>query len=225
MLNIFDIGLILILISFLIVGLKRGVIKELVSLVGIIVVFILSWQLKGIIGNFLCIYLPFFKFKGSIEGISSLNIMLYQLISFLIVFSILICIYTFTLKISRIVQKIVNATIILIIPSKILGGLVSLIKGYLIIFIISVLLIIPFGNIDMFRDSTMINFILYKTPLLSEYTNSFVKSVSRITELSKQINDNQINSNEANKKAINIMLEYNVVDETTIEKLIIMKKI
>ena len=98
MLNIFDIGLILVLISFIIVGAHRGVIKELVSLVGLIIIFVLSWQLKGIIGNILCIYLPFFEFKGSINGISSLNIMLYQLIAFLIVFGLLLGIYIFTLK-------------------------------------------------------------------------------------------------------------------------------
>lgn len=219
MLNIFDIGLILVLISFIIVGAHRGVIKELVSLVGLIVIFILSWQLKGIIGNILCIFLPFFEFKGSIAGISSLNIMLYQLIAFLIVFGLLLGIYVFTLKLSRLVQKIVNATIILVIPSKILGALVSFIKGYLIIFIISVILIIPFANVEMFRDSTIINIVLYKTPLLSKYTSTFTKPISDIVELSNSVKDNKITSNEANNKAIDIMLEYNVVDQNTINKL------
>ena len=219
MLNIFDIGLILVLISFIIVGAHRGVIKELVSLVGLIVIFILSWQLKGIIGNILCIFLPFFEFKGSIAGISSLNIMLYQLIAFLIVFGLLLGIYVFTLKLSRLVQKIVNATIILVIPSKILGALVSFIKGYLIVFIISVILIIPFANVEMFRDSTIINIVLYKTPLLSKYTSTFTKPISDIVELSNSVKDNKITSNEANNKAIEIMLEYNVVDQNTVDKL------
>lgn len=219
MLNIFDIGLILVLISFIIVGAHRGVIKELVSLVGLIVIFILSWQLKGIIGNILCIFLPFFEFKGSIAGISSLNIMLYQLIAFLIVFGLLLGIYVFTLKLSRLVQKIVNATIILVIPSKILGALVSFIKGYLIVFIISVILIIPFANVEMFRDSTIINIVLYKTPLLSKYTSTFTKPISDIVELSNSVKDNKITSNEANEKAIDIMLEYNVVDQNTVDKL------
>ena len=219
MLNIFDIGLILVLISLIIVGAHRGLRMELVSLVGLIVIFILSWQLKGIIGNILCIFLPFFEFKGSIAGISSLNIMLYQLIAFLIVFGLLLGIYVFTLKLSRLVQKIVNATIILVIPSKILGALVSFIKGYLIIFIISVILIIPFANVEMFRDSTIINIVLYKTPLLSKYTSTFTKPISDIVELSNSVKDNKITSNEANNKAIDIMLEYNVVDQNTINKL------
>lgn len=219
MLNIFDIGLILVLISFIIVGAHRGVIKELVSLVGLIVIFILSWQLKGIIGNILCIFLPFFEFKGSIAGISSLNIMFYQLIAFLIVFGLLLGIYVFTLKLSRLVQKIVNATIILVIPSKILGALVSFIKGYLIVFIISVILIIPFANVKMFRESTIINIVLYKTPLLSKYTSTFTKPISDIVELSNSVRDDKITSKEANNKAIEIMLEYNVVDQNTVDKL------
>ena len=173
----------------------------------------------GIIGNILCIYLPFFEFKGLINGISSLNIMLYQLIAFLIVFGLLLGIYIFTLKLSRIVQKIVNATIILVIPSKVLGGLVSLIKGYLIVFIISVILIIPFGNVEMFRDSTIINFVLYKTPLLSRYTSTYTKPISDIIDLSRSVKGNNITSEEANQKAIDIMIEYKVVDSNTIDKL------
>ena len=145
--------------------------------------------------------------------------MLYQLIAFLIVFGLLLGIYIFTLKLSRIVQKIVNATIILVIPSKVLGGLVSLIKGYLIVFIISVILIIPFGNVEMFRDSTIINFVLYKTPLLSRYTSTYTKPISDIIDLSRSVKGNNITSEEANQKAIDIMIEYKVVDSNTIDKL------
>ena len=61
MMNIFDIGIILLLCMGFIVGWKNGVIKELVSFVGIIIVFIISYQLKGIVGNVLCKLLPFIK--------------------------------------------------------------------------------------------------------------------------------------------------------------------
>ena len=58
--NILDVAIILILIMFAIIGFKRGAIKEIVSLVGIIAVFIVSFSLKGILGNILCKWLPFF---------------------------------------------------------------------------------------------------------------------------------------------------------------------
>ena len=77
--NFIDIGIILIFIMFLIVGIKRGVIKEAVSLVAIILVFVLSFSLKGIIGNILCVLLPFLD----LDGFVTLNIFFYQLVAFI----------------------------------------------------------------------------------------------------------------------------------------------
>ncbi len=225
MLNIFDIGIILVLISFIVVGFKKGVIKELVSLVGIIIVFILSWNLKGYIGDFLCLNLPFIEFKGAISNISSLNIMMYQMIAFIVVFSLLLGIYSISLKISRIVQKFVNMTLVLWIPSKILGAVVSFIKGYLILFIIFVFLMIPLGNYSIFKESTFIDIILNKTPLVSKQTSSFTKPISEIIDLSKLVNNKKISSKEANKRAISIMINYDVVDKNTVEKLYEKKKL
>ena len=76
--NILDIIIVLILIMCAIVGFKRGAIKEIVSLVGIILVFVISFSLKGVLGNLLCKFLPFFDFAGSIEGLTVLNILLYH---------------------------------------------------------------------------------------------------------------------------------------------------
>lgn len=225
MLNIFDIGIILVLISFIVVGFKKGVIKELVSLVGIILVFILSWNLKGFIGNFLCLNLPFIEFKGAISNISSLNIMMYQMIAFIIIFSLLLGIYSISLKISRIVQKFVNMTLVLWIPSKILGAVVSFIKGYLILFIIFVFLMIPLGNYSIFKESTFIDIILNKTPIVSKHTSSFTKPISEIIDLSKKVNNKKITAKEANKRAISIMINYDVVDKNTVEKLYEKKKL
>ena len=225
MLNIFDIGIILVLISFIVVGFKKGVIKELVSLVGIILVFILSWNLKGFIGNFLCLNLPFIEFKGAISNISSLNIMMYQMIAFIIIFSLLLGIYSISLKISRIVQKFVNMTLVLWIPSKILGAVVSFIKGYLILFIIFVFLMIPLGNYSIFKESTFIDIILNKTPIVSKHTSSFTKPISEIIDLSKKVNNKKITAKEANKRAISIMINYDVIDKNTVEKLYEKKKL
>lgn len=225
MLNIFDVGIILLLILFIILGIKKGVIKELVSLVGIIIVFILSWSLKGIIGNFLCIILPFFKFTGIIEGMSSLNILLYQAIAFIIVFSLLMGLYGLSLKLSRVIQKIVNMTIILWLPSKLLGGVVSFIKGYLVLFIVFVFLMIPLGKFSVFNESKTINYMLYETPVLSKYTNSFTEPIVNIFDLAEDVSKNKTSINDANVKAIGIILKYNICDEKTINKLIELNKL
>lgn len=198
MLNIFDVGIILLLIMFVIVGFKRGVIKECVSLIGIIIIFILAFSLKGFLGNLLCQYLPFFTFKGSIEGMVTINILLYQIIAFLIIFCLLLSVYSIALFLSKIIQKVVNLTIILIIPSKILGGVVSFIKGYIVLFVVFLFLMIPLGNTSLFKNSTIIHYMMHKTPILSSYTGNFVKPIKEVYSLGEKVSKKKISVNEAN---------------------------
>ena len=223
--NIFDIGIILVFIMFLIVGFKRGVIKEAVSLIAIILVFVLSFSLKGIIGNILCVMFPFVQFSGSLRGMVSLNILIYQLIAFMIVFIIFLSVYEVSLRISKFLQKIVNATIILWLPSKVLGGVVSFLKGYLIVFIVFFILMIPFGNVSLFKESKCIQFMLHSTPVLSSYANAFTSSVDEVIDLSTKGSSNKITVNDANLRAIDIMLKYDIVDKKTIESLIEVHKL
>lgn len=219
--NVFDIGIILILISFIVVGCKRGVIKEAIALVATILVFVLSFSLKGIIGNLLCMFLPFFD----LDGFVVLNIFIYQLIAFIIVFLIMLSIYGASLRLSKVLQKIVNATIILVLPSKLLGGVVSFLKGYLILFIIFIFLMIPFGNFELFRESACIDFMVHRTPVLSSYTRSFVDPVTEVVSLSSKVANKKITVNEANLEALDIMLKYKVVEKDTVESLIEFHKI
>ena len=219
MFNVFDIGIILILIMFVIVGFKRGVIKECVSLVGIIIIFVLAFSLKGFLGNILCQCLPFLTFKGSIEGMVTINILLYQVIAFLIVFCLLLSVYSIALFLSKIIQKVVNLTIILLIPSKILGGFVSLIKGYIILFVVLLFLMIPLGNTSIFQNSTIIHFMMHKTPVISSYTGNFIKPIQEVYSLGEKVSKKKISVNEANLASLDIMLKYKVVDKETIVEL------
>ena len=187
MLNIFDVGIILLLIMFLIVGFKNGVIREAFALIGIIAVFILSFVFKGLLGNLMCIILPFFKLSGVIEGFSVINILIYQIIAFMLVFAILLTIYEIFLKISKFIQKLVNLTIILILPSKLLGAVVSLIKGVIVLFAVFIVLMIPLKNSELFTGSTMVNQILYNTPILSQSSNNFINTVEEIYNLAEKV--------------------------------------
>lgn len=223
--NIFDIGIILLFVSFIVIGFKHGVIKELVSLIGIIVVFLVAFYLKDFLGNILCTFLPFFKFTGSIEGITTVNILVYQIIAFIIIFSILLTIYAAALKVSKLVQTLVNLTIVLIIPSKILGAIVSFIKGYIILFSIFIVLMIPLKNQPLYYESKLINQILYKTPLLSTQTNIFITATTEIYNLGDKVSKKEISSNEGNSQALDIMLKYKIISRDTAEKLINSKKL
>lgn len=215
-LNIFDIGIVLVLIGYIIGGWKQGVVKETTSFIGIIIVFFLSWFLRGIVGDFLCIILPFFKF----DGLSSLNILIYHTIAFFLLFSILMGLYRLLLKLSNGLQKIVNYTIILIIPSKILGAIIGFIEGWINIFIILLVLLIPLKDFDHFIDSKVNNFILFNTPVLSDTVKPFTKGAKEIYKVTSKIAKKDIEMNEANLESIDIMLKYKLVNKETIEKLV-----
>lgn len=225
MLNIFDVGIILLLIMFLIVGFKNGVIREAFALIGIIAVFILSFVFKGILGNLMCIILPFFKLSGVIEGFSVINILIYQIIAFMLVFAILLTIYEIFLKISKFIQKLVNLTIILILPSKLLGAVVSLIKGVIVLFAVFIVLMIPLKNSELFTGSTMVNQILYKTPILSQSSNNYINTVEEIYNLAEKVSNKKISTNAANLELLDMMLKHKIVNKSTVESLVKLHKL
>lgn len=225
MLNIFDVGIILLLIMFLIVGFKNGVIREAFALIGIIAVFILSFVFKGLLGNLMCIILPFFKLSGIIEGFSVINILIYQIIAFMLVFAILLTIYEIFLKISKFIQKLVNLTIILILPSKLLGAVVSLIKGVIVLFAVFIVLMIPLKNSELFTGSTMVNQILYKTPILSQSSNNYINTVEEIYNLAEKVSNKKISTNDANLELLDMMLKHKIVNKSTVESLVKLHKL
>ena len=133
--NIIDVLIILFLALGAVSGFKKGVIKTSVSFVGLVITIILAFLLKNPVSVFLYENLPFFTFGGNIKGIEMLNILVYELISFFIVFAILSILLKAIISISGILEKILKATFILSIPSKILGLVVGLLEAYIYVFI------------------------------------------------------------------------------------------
>ncbi len=223
--NVIDIGIIMIIISFLAIGSKNGAIKEAINIIGIVVVLIASYILKGYVGHYLCIYFPFLTFKGTaLEGISTFNILMYEIIAFLLVFGVLLGFYAILVKGSELVQKLVNMTIILIPISKILGALIAGIKCWLILFVILIAISMPLGTKDLFKESKLANMIIYKTPILSNYTSSFTNSIKEVyevvDEISKKKKVDKKQQNAANVSCLEIMLKYKLVEKETVKECI-----
>lgn len=223
--NILDIGIVLILIMSAIVGFKRGAIKEIVSLVGIIIVFIVAFAFKGVLGNVLCKWLPFFNFAGNLEGVTVLNILLYQLIAFLIIYSLLFSIYMIVMKISGVVQKLVHMTVILWLPSKIIGAVVAFITGYVMVFVVLLALLIPLKDTDIFRESRFANYIVYDTPILAGSADNISSSINEVYTLGEELSKGDISKNEANLETMDILLKYKIVSPETARQLIVLDKL
>lgn len=223
--NLLDIIIVLVLAMSAIIGFKRGAIKEIVSLVGIIIVFVVAFSLKGVIGNVLCKWLPFFNFAGNFEGVTVLNILLYQLLAFLIIYSLLFSVYMIVLKISGVVQKLVHMTVILWLPSKLIGAVVAFVTGYVMVFVVLLALLIPLKNTDFFLESKFANYIVYDTPILAGSAENISTSINEVYTLGEDLSKGEISKNEANVKTLDVLLKYKIVSPKTARQLIVLDKL
>ncbi len=204
--NIVDVVIILCIALVGVIGLKRGIIKEAVVLVGTIIVVAIAFWLKDPFAAFLCDHLPFFHLRSNLGGLVSLNIILYQLVAFLLLVILLLFILRVLIRISGFLSKIVNATIILAFPNKILGLLLGLVEGYVLVFIALNIIAVPLGDNNLFIDSSVRQFIMNESPILKDQFGGINHALEDIMTMEKS--DNQ---NENDLKVIDTILKYKVV--------------
>ena len=212
--NFVDILIILILISGGIAGAHNGFFKQSVVLIGTIICFVLAWMFKNPIANFLSFTFPFFK----LNGLVSLNIVLYQLISFLLLLSFFTAVLVVLIKITGIFEKILKMTIILGIPSKILGFVVGLIEAYIIIFAVLFFAKQPIFNQELLEESKLTPVIVNSSPGLSNIVGNMNDAIKDIYKITKDYEDNK-NSDATNKQIIDSLLKHKVIDQKYIDKL------
>jgi len=217
--NIIDAVIILIVLCSAIVGFKRGVLKELVMTIGFLLVFIISFYLKNPIAEWMSLHLPFFEFGGIVKGITVLNIILYQLIAFVIVFSVIMIIFNVILAVTGFIEKILKFTIILAIPSKLLGAVVGAIEGYIIAFVVVFLFNQPMFDVGIINDSKYKDKILNSTPILTSVVSDMGDTVADVYKLVENNKDGK-DENQINRETIDIMLEHEVINVKFVEKLI-----
>lgn len=222
--NIIDAVVIIIILSFMVFGFKNGFFKQAVVLICTVLSFILAYYFKDYLANILSYTLPFFKFSGDFLGLVSLNILIYQMIAFYIMLSIFLAISGLLIKFAKIFERILKATIILSIPSKILGAVVGLIEGYIVSFILLFLLNQPFINLDIINQSKFKDPIVNSSLVLSNVVGKTNDAVTSIYHLI----DNYIEDNDKekfNREAIDIMLDKKIIKVSYVERLIKLNKL
>ena len=215
---IIDVIVILLILAAGVVGFKRGFFKELVLTVGLLIVYILAFKFKDPLADWLSLNLPFFKFAGALEGATSLNIIVYQFIAFALVFSILMVIFKVVLAVTDVFEKILKYTIILGIPSKILGFIVGLVEGYIVMFIFVFIISQPFIPVNLTANSKLAGPILNSSPVLSNVVSDTNSAIKDIYALEKNFAENK-DVDYFNDEVINILLKYDVVTNEYINKL------
>ena len=161
-------------------------------------VIILAFYLKNYISVIMYENLPFFNFFGLINGIDTLNILLYEVIAFLVIFIALLFVLKVVLMLTGLVEKILKATVILSIPSKLLGIVVGVIEMY-------------------------VYFILNNTPVLSGVSEEIIDIYGDVYNI---IDNRKNKTNEQlNEEILKVLIDKKVVTKESAKKLVDKNKI
>ena len=217
--GVVDIIILIFLVFGALIGFKRGFTRQLVSLVGIFAIIIFSFLLKNPVSVFLYNNLPFINFGGIFKDITVINILVYEVVAFFAIFIVLTVAFKILVKVTTLFEKVLKWTIILGIPSKIIGAILGVVQNLIYVFIVLYILNLPTINIDIVKDSSVGNTILEKTPIL---TNICDKTLTVFNEVAKLKEEYETTNNvgEFNQKTLNLMIDNNVITKENAQKLI-----
>ena len=213
MINVIDVIIILFLLAGAVLGFKRGAIQTLATLIGTILIIIIAYYLKNPLSVFLYTYLPFFKLGGIFNGITVINILIYEAIAFLIELGVLSVLLSVILKITGLLSKIVDHSIILTLPSKLIGIAVGFLEAYVFLFVLLFIFSQFSFSSTVLKDSKYTNIILSKTP----FTTGFKNSYNAFNEI-RNLGDN--NSSNKDYEALNTLLKYDIITTDNAHKLV-----
>ena len=217
--------LIIVIIGFAMInGFRQGIINSVIAFIGTLLVFILAFYLKNPISIFLYEKFPFFNLGGKFAGVSVFNVLIYEGISYIITISLLAIILKVISKVTGIFNSLLNATLVLGIPSKILGALVGLFQGYVIAFLTIFILGLISGTSTKVNESKYAGFIMEKTPVLSEIVGDTYKSITEVYDICVSYK-NQTNKDEANLRSLEVLLKYEILSVDSADVLIAKERI
>lgn len=219
--NIVDIIILVFIVLSAFVGFSRGFFKQTIMFVGTILVICLSFIFKNPLSLFMYKNLPFFKFGG----LTSLNILLYEILAFIILIVVLSIVLVILVKITGIVEKILKATIILAIPSKLLGMLVGIIESIVILYFALFILSLPIIKVPYLNESKYAKIIMDKTPILSSVCDNIMKTFDEISEFTEENLKLNFDVNKANKDILEIILKNRVATSDNVRYLVEKDKI
>ena len=122
------------------------------------------------------------------------------------------------IKLTGIIENLLKATVILALPSKLLGMLVGVIESVVILYVVLFILSMPALKVPYINESEGANIILTKTPILSGISNNAVNTFNEVYEFTTNEIDLK-DTKTTNTKIVEIMLKNKVVTEDNIKVL------
>lgn len=223
---VLDIILIVFIILGTYAGVKRGLIKSLVSFIGLVAIVIISYTLRVPLAEFLIDTLPFFNFNGVIEGLTALNILIYNVLSFVFIFILLYCILNIIIALTGFIDTLLKFTVIWIIPSKIGGAIVGFLESWIFLFLVIFVFAQFRFSTGIIKDSYMSDIILNNTPVIGNYLGGASKAAQEIyEEIESFVKDDENTKEDLNLKILQIEINYGLVSSEKASELMEIGKI
>ncbi len=210
--NIVDVIIILIIGLGAVLGFKRGVFKQAVESLGGLAALILSLIFMKPLAMFLIDIGPAFNFKGILNGISSINVLAYNFIAFLILIIIFSILLRVLLIIADAIERALKATILLAIPSKVLGAILGVIEHYLLVFVLLFILTLPIFNFRIINEAGLTSKILGGTPIVSSIAATTINTFNDVYAMSEELSTNS-NRIKLDEKILKIMIDNKLITE------------
>ena len=209
-----DAIIIILLLFGAFIGFKKGIIKSIVSLGLVLLAIIIAWFLKNPIASIMYTKLPFFNFTSST---SLINIIVYEMIAFLIIAIILLILVKAIVFFTHLIDKILSISKSMGFVSKILGMIFGFIEMYIIIFMV-LFVLYNFTNVYKSIDgSTLALRMLNSTPILSPMVEGEKSTFDEIYYLKENFKEND---EEYNKKLFETLIKYKVISTNTAKELV-----
>ncbi len=211
-----------VIILFLIMGVydgyKKGFIEGLFRLVGSIVALVLAYIFKDRLSVLMYTHLPFIKLGGIFRGVSAINILIYELIAFVLIFIVAILVIDLIVKTSGIIEKLLKIIPLFDLLNGLLGAVLGLVQTVVILYF--VIFVFKFGcNLFGFQMQPSLADNVLEISLLDNRFGSTISSFNEIADLAKKY-ENQKDKTELNDKAIDILLEYDIISKENLKILI-----
>lgn len=217
--TILDIIVLLFLVAGAFIGFKKGFIKTMVSLIGIVLAVVISFYLKNPLADLMVEHFPFFNFGGYFEGLTALNILMYETIAFIFVFVFLWSILGIIINITGIIEKLLNFTVVLGFFSKILGAIAGLLEMLVFVYVALFALSQFNGTNPLVMESNVSTKILARTPVMNRVIGGSYNTIVEIYNLHDKYADSE-DKLQYNVEAISIMIKYHVTNPETVQKAI-----
>ncbi len=217
--NSLDIIIIVCIVISAVLGFKRGFTNSAIKSLGGIAELVLAYLLKNPVSLILYDKLPFLRF-GMIKNTDVINVFVYEVLAFLI------CLIAFSLirkilsGVTSIFEKFLTATIVLGIPSKIIGAVVGALACYIWLFLTIYLYIMIWPGAYGLENSKLATKILYDTPVLSAYSDKSLDVLKEFNELKNAYDDKTISEDEYTYEAFDLFIKYDFIKIETLEKLV-----